>query len=413
MINKKFLWLSLAAATALSVSPVIADTKMEELEKRMERLEKGHDGGMRHIHTPLGKGAVSVTGVGNRAVGWTTNTDQSRFSSFGNDNDPSRINLDADHRFGCYKIGAEFEIAVTDNHSSNTAGSLNTYNNDAGLGLDARKIDGRFVSDWATFKMGKGNMVSEDTSELDLSGTGVAAYGSSVNWMAGNVTFNNGTTVNSAWDPYDGFGQQNRVSLETNEAMAFGFKVGVGHATRERSDVALKYGGEYSGFKVNAAVSGLNSANGIAPVAGLFGAADDAEGTQSKYGKFRQVNGSFSVLHDSGVSVTAAGAHRKYRDTVIGDPVTNDPYMWFVKLGYKTNKVVEFGSSRFSINYGENRHRLLNKDKTKTYGVALVQAIDVAATELYVTAQAFDHKLPTGISPKKVYTFLTGAKVKF
>ena len=236
--------------------------------------------------------------------------------------------------------------------------------------------------------LGQGDTASNGTSEKDLSGTSVASYsetgaiGRRLSYRDANTQEAIGT-IGSYISNFDGLSRRDRIRYDTPKLG--GLMLSASAAQGDLFDVALHYGGEVAGFKVKA---GLAYADG--------GDSYDS-----------QVNGSFSVLHDSGFNVTLAAGGRD-----LGDGVDRDPLFYYGKLGYKAN-FLPMGSTAFSIDYGYGEEINSNKEAEGTvYGVSLVQKIKKASTELFVNFENNELDAP-GVDAEDIFIVTGGARVKF
>jgi hypothetical protein len=233
-----------------------------------------------------------------------------------------------------------------------------------------RKFESIFTSErFGTFWLGQGSMASDLTAEVDLSGTTVIAY-SSISDTAGGQFFRFGdgllsdTTVGDAFNNFDGLGRKVRVRYDTPAFNGFQVRTSYGQDALNDDDaslydVAATYAGEFPDFEVAGAVSySWNDGNGVDRLAG-----------------------SVSALHASGVSATvAAGA--QYAD--------GSGRYGYGKLGYERGWF-DFGATAVSVDYYSGSDIAADLSDSTSWGVAVVQDIDAANTELWLTWREYDY----------------------
>jgi Gram-negative porin len=233
-----------------------------------------------------------------------------------------------------------------------------------------RKFESIFASErYGTFWLGQGSMASDLTAEVDLSGTTVIAY-SSIADTAGGQFFRFGdgllsdTTVGDAFNNFDGLGRKVRVRYDTPAFNGFQLRTSYGQDALNDDDaslydVAATYAGEFPDFKVAGAVSySWNDGNGVDRLAG-----------------------SLSALHASGVSATvAAGA--QYAD--------GGGQYGYGKLGYERG-YFDFGATAVSVDYYSGSDIAADRSDSTSWGLAVVQDIDAANTELWLTWREYDY----------------------
>jgi hypothetical protein len=82
-----------------------------------------------------------------------------------------------------------------------------------------------WIEKWGTLRLGQGDTATNGTSEVDLSGTDVAAY-SSVDDVGGNFEFRDngvgtGITVSDSRSNFDGLSRKDRVRYDTPKWAGF------------------------------------------------------------------------------------------------------------------------------------------------------------------------------------------------
>jgi predicted porin len=219
-----------------------------------------------------------------------------------------------------------------------------------------------------------------------------------------------------------GLSRANAISYTTPTIAGFSFQAAWGEqdAVDDGSwDVALRYAGEFSGFRVAAAVSyGKN-----------IGGTTDAEdvpitGTQPFFGNgadIRKWQGSASVLHvASGLFLSGSYARQSYHGTTIGELnqftdgglVTGehrpDTTFWYL-LGGITKNWHGLGNTALYGEYGRFERGADGVITTAApigdtfwdtevsfWGIGVVQNIDAAAMELFLSYRQYQLDFQTG-----------------
>ena len=254
-------------------------------------------------------------------------------------------------------LGSRLEIAFTPNAS----GSVSQNNQETGDSYNERWADLSLASKkYGTLYFGKGDTASNNTAEVDLSGTAVIAY-TSIADIAGGMLFydsDNDTLsnvkVSNAFNDFDGLSRRDRVRYDT--PIFYGFTLAGSAVNHQRWDSALTWSGSGYGFKFGAAA-----------------AIADPNDTDIDH----QYDGSFSVLHEeTGLNFTfSAGT----QDTDGSD----NPYNVWGKLGWQTN-FCPLGTTSFSVDYGHTENISAEGDKGDSFGLAAVQSFADYGTEVYL-----------------------------
>jgi predicted porin len=238
--------------------------------------------------------------------------------------------------------------------------------------------------------LGQGDTASNGTSEVDLSGTSVINY-SGIADMAGGIEFGGfgiGPQINQVFSNFDGLSRDDRIRYDTPNFG--GFSLAASYADSRKSDVALRFAGDIGG--------GLKLAGAIAYA--INGVVDS------------QINGSASLLHDSGFNVTGAAGVRDIQSGAVNP--NRDPFFWYAKLGYIWGGGI--GNTAFAIDYTVAEEieddLAATGDELTSYGIFAVQKIDKIGTELYFGVR--NHELDrVGQNFDDVFAVLGGARIKF
>ena len=283
-------------------------------------------------------------------------------------------------------LGSRLEVALAPNESAD----VNQEDQESGDFIDERYADLSLTSQrFGMLSLGKGDTSSNNTAEVDLSGTDVIQY-ASVADIVGGLSLRRSSddeltdiTVGGAFKDFDGLSRKSRLRYDTPKFYGFGLSGSV--ISDRRWDTSLWWGGEGYGVKAAAA----------AAVAYLH--EDDAD---------YQYDGSFSVLHQAtGLNLTFS-AGTKDTDN------QSDPYNLWGKIGWLTS-LNDFGSTAFGIDYGHSENIAADDYEGDAFGVAVVQNFDDYGTQVYFQFRNFslDTKDDANVSDINVGT--VGARVKF
>ena len=410
MAHQKTL-LATAIVCAMASGPVLAQTDAQELEQlkrqlgtlleRVNQLETKTQNAevraqaaeqkaeaMSASRAPAGvssgndKIRVSVSGHVNRALLVVDDGEETELYHVDNDSSSTRLRVIGEGDVSPeLTVGTAIEVQLESNSSFNVSQDNESVSGDS---ISDRRLEVYFDHDrLGKLWMGKGWTASEDSSEMDLSGTALVGYSSTAD-IAGGIKFRNDagnlsmTRVGDVFTNLDGLGRKNRLRYDT-PAVA-GVKLAASAVEDSAWDTALTYSADYAPGTLAAAV-----------------AYSDQESNDG------QVNGSASFLHNSGVSLTMAAGERDSGDL--------DPNFVYGKLGYQ-NRWFDAGKTAFSADYHVANHAQTRSDKAKSVGVQMVQNIDDWATELYVGYRNYDLER-AGENLDEVDAVIAGARIKF
>ena len=379
--------------TALSVpasaqSLVELRRQVEILTQRIEQLEAEQRS--RPAGAPAGaEGLVesgnddirlTLSGQVNRGVLFADNGSDSEVFHVDNDNSSTRVrfvgegDLNDDITVGT-QIEVQFESNSTAAISFNQSGSAGPDN------FTERKLELYFDSDqFGRVWLGQGDTASNNTSEVDLSGTAVVGY-SGIADLAGGLEFDNGTQINEAFSNFDGLSRDDRLRYDTPNFG--GFTVSASAVESDEWDAALRFSGDIGGVRAAAAVAYADSIN------------------------FEQINGSASVLFQSGLNFTAALGTRD-----LDTPGRDEPFFYYVKAGQRLD-VFDIGSTALAIDITQADEVNADGEEFTSYGAFVVQNLDPVATELYLGVRNHTLDTPGGSDPDDIIAVLAGARIKF
>ena len=336
----------------------------------------------------------------NRAVMSVDDGNDSKIFHVDNTHSESRVGLkgkvDASDTL---TIGANAEVQWQANPSEQVAMDKESISAE----LKERAMEVYFdFSNIGKFSLGTGKMASDETSEVDLSGTDLAGNSGVADAGGGFAFYNNtptvvaegeeepeGITVGNVFNQMDGLSKKDRVRYDTPSLG--GLSLGVSAGEKEMADAVLTYSREIAGgTKLKAAVA----------------YSDPGEGKD-----YTQINGSASLLLGFGLNFTVAGGSRDLDDMPAdGD----DPAFMYGKVGYKT-KIFSVGSTACSFDYGvfENIKKQNTEEEGTAYGVQVVQKLSDYNTELFAAYRNFELEDNTGADYEPISLAMAGARLKF
>lgn len=333
---------------------------------------------------------VKLYGQVNRAVLWADDGDKSNAFFVDNSNSSTRFGIDAKATLeNGMTAGAKFEAEF----QSNASTDVNQTEEKTDASMKERHMDFWLEGAFGKLSIGQGNTASNETSEVDLSGTTVIGY-SDVKQFAGGIIFFNDDTeslegspkVKDVFSNFDGLSRDDRVRYDS-PAFA-GFTASASVISQEAWDVALRYAGDFGGTKVAAAVAYADFADQKPTVDG-------------------QMNGSLSVLMPFGLSITGAAGQQE-----LDDPSrSEDPVFWYGKVAY-TAKLFFAGSTTFAADYSATNDVKKDDDEATTYGAFVVQRLDSYNTELYAGYRGYQLDR-TGVEYADISGLMGGARIKF
>ena len=238
-----------------------------------------------------------------------------------------------------------------------------------------------------------GGLAGASTSDVALYMGGFALRGN--NSVLGGNTWTNAIRGHESWDT----SRRNHVLYETPSLVGFTLQAAV--AEDNFWDVALRYAGEFGGFRIAAGIGYMEDTKFNAP-AGLT-----AGNTSILCGSFcdtkvTDIKGSASILHvPTGLFLTGAAGNREIESASPNPYAGPDLRFWYLAGGISQNffgigKTVLFGE------YSDNRGGLAQTNflagttthcfaasgcdsKVTHWGVGVVQYIDAAAMEIFAT----------------------------
>ncbi len=336
---------------------------------------------------------LTVSGQINRGVLVADDGDRTEVFHVDNNNSSTRFRLLGEADLGSVTAGTNLEVEF----ESNSTGDINQNNQSTTAELKERRME--FYLDHERLGrlwVGQGNTASDNTSEVDLSGTTVAAF-SSVASMAGGLLFysndTNGLTTTRILDVssnFDGLGRDDRVRYDTPSI--YGFSAATSYATDSKWDVAARYAVEYADFRTAAALAYSAPRGSV----------------NNRY------NGSISVLHSSGLNATFASGAQEFQTSG-----RDDAWSIYGKVGYIVDWnaldvawLGRLGKTAFSVDFHRTEELNQAGDQFTSYGVFAVQNVTDIGGQFYVGLR--NHDLDrTGADLEDVFATLVGARIVF
>jgi hypothetical protein len=292
-------------------------------------------------------------------------------------------------------------------------------------------------------RLGRINSATSGTTAVDLGGAGVIANVNVQLW-AGNF-FAQGfpAPADGRWSALMGgstigisaLSRQNAISYTTPTIAGFSLQAAWGEQDAVDDgmwDVAARYAGEFSGFRVAAAVSYGENAGGTS----------DAEDSVGNGSELHKLQGSASVLHvASGLYLTGAYVNQSYHGTAAGDLISGgvgnrpDTTYWYLQGGISQNwtgmgKTVLYGeygliedgaAGSVGTLWGGNAADIISASEFSFWGIGVVQHIDAAAMELYLAYRQYSGEVTSPAGNLLTGTFeaddlslvMGGARIRF
>ena len=322
----------------------------------------------------------SISGQVNRAALYGDDGKSAKWFFVDNDNSSTRFRFRGSNDFeNGWKVGFLWEVEMQSNASNKV--SIENDEDATDVNFNERHMD-VWIEKWGTLRLGQGDTASNGTSEVDLSGTDVAAY-SSVSDVGGNFEFRDGNnklgiTVSDSRSNFDGLSRKDRVRYDTPRWAGFFASGSV--EQQSQFDLAVRYAGDFGWSRFAAAAGYAN-----------FGTSSDTQDDE--------ISSSASMLFDFGLNLTASYAHQ-WRDN-------KNPWNLYGKIGYKFLK-----KHAASVQYSRTKHKSADDDKGDTFGVAYVfNPWD--SVELYGTYYLHMLDRDKGPDPDDINIVMTGARVRF
>ncbi len=399
-----------------------------DLEERVAELEA----------TAVRKGnrkvSLQISGhVGHQIMWWDDGTQKDMYIGDGG-NIFSRWRLRGDAKISAHlTAGFTYEFGI----NNNAIGSMNQLNGGDDLGGSAAP-ELRDSTVWlrhkqfGMLKIGHGSTATDNLILIDLGGMSsagtpdAALYVGSLILRTSGGLLANGVSNTAAWAQairgHESFDttRRNHILYETPSLAGFTLQAAV--AEDNYWDIALRYAGEFGGFRIAGGI-GYQQDTEFNNTPQLFNQAGQLCTAHCDL-KSTDIKGSLSILHvPTGLFVTGAGGKRDLegggpRPLVGGGPPfdfttnpTPDLNWWYLAAGVSNNyfgigRTVLFGEyaqykgglaqAQFVANTGgcqpltgSIRHSCTDDSKVTQWGLGITQHIDAAAMELFATYKQF------------------------
>jgi predicted porin len=287
-------------------------------------------------------------------------------------------------------LGTRMELGFSPNNSS----KVNQDDMETDDSFDQRYADISLSSKrFGTLFLGKGDTSSNNTAEVDFSGTDVVQY-ASISDIAGGMLFVQSSDdklstikVSDAFKDFDGLSRKDRLRYDTPKFK--GAYLSASWISDQRWDTSLWWGGKGYGFQVGtaAAIAYINT---------------EKNGEDSDY----QYDGSFSILHeDTGLNFTLSGGMQEVDHQ-------SDPSNVWVKVGWRTD-LISYGKTSFGIDYAWSDNLTTENDDGNSFGIAAVQQFNDYGAEVYAQFRNFSLNRDVEPNLEDLNVFTVGTRVKF
>jgi hypothetical protein len=431
MANLSMKSMLVASAAAIGLTGLAApasaqdvNTQIQNLNDRLTRMEAavkqgGADQAVTRGNRPV---RLELSGHVNKAFMWANDGRDKDVWTVDNNYSNSRIrfvgrgDINED-----VSVGTLIEYGFGNNESSSAVNATTNRQGRTGLAAPVERHADLFFSSktFGTLRLGQGSTASEDSTWADLSGTGVVTLNAQTGLMGGAIPFttstpagtvNAGINGNQAFATFNGLGRDKRVRYDT--PTFFGFSAKTSYINGGAADVAAQWGGEIAGTRMVARGAYTNANSGLA--------ANNAPGAPVGAPGFELFSASASVLFPFGLNLTGAYGHRNYNASGV-----DSARMYYGKVGYSFS-ALEMGSTNLAVEYTRTRNNSntqvagpggtltgsRNGTKARAYGVAAVQNIDVAATELYAKYERSTVSVPA-VSTNAIHMAVVGSRIRF
>jgi hypothetical protein len=243
--------------------------------------------------------------------------------------------------------------------------------------------------------VGRANTATAGITGIDLGGAGVIANVNVGYWQRSFSAI--GTSVN--WADLLGGGTVNGSTLSRGNVINYttptfgGFSASAAWGENDVWDVALRYAGEHSGFRVAAGIGYSSNASGLGEVT-----AEVTKGPEPT-----MVKGSASILHVA-TGLYVSGSYIRQDNDLVG---RNDTTLWYVNAGISKNWTGlgntvlygEYANVEDGVQSTTNSAAGGSKNvggtgafgsEATVWGLGVVQHVDAAAMEVFLAYRHYD-----------------------
>ena len=281
-------------------------------------------------------------------------------------------------------------------------------------------------------RVGQADTANSGIAEIDVSGTNIADGMSSSQAGAAIISDD---ILGPLMDNYE-FNRRNVVRYDTPTFA--GFILSAAWGEDDIWDVALRYAGEWWGFKLAGGVAYGQATDDTASLGDGAYTPSNGDGGRGEP-SIEVLNGGLSMMHvPTGLFATGSGGQRKATGTVACDdfvpgvaarspsgnfipgknPNSNGgncdaEWFWFAKAGIK-QRWWSIGSTAL-FGMGGEHYDAIDRS-TQYWGLGVVQKVDAAAMDLYVSYRDY-YDIDTGYTPAvpegDFQTVVAGGRIKF
>jgi hypothetical protein len=274
--------------------------------------------------------------------------------------------------------------------------------------------------------IGRINTASDDSVTVDLGGADVIATANLGQWQRGMFLTLGDKQLAGTWSAALGGATVNEAGLSRDNAISYttptvaGFSAAVAWSENDLWDAALRYAGEFSRFRVAAAIAYLSNHS-------------DQDGVTDGAPRATTWQGSGSIMHvASGLYLT--GAFVNQDNEAAGIPNTT---LWYVQGGISRNwtglgRTVLYGEyaqvndgiicgAGACTNFGGNADDIITSSQVNVWGLGIVQHVDAAAMEVFLAYRRYTTEVtsPAGndlsgtVSFNDFAVIMSGARIRF
>jgi hypothetical protein len=315
--------------------------------------------------------------------------------------------------------------SADDDGSSTTSGSLANraaggFDSDIVLTLANWYLDHKQLG---RITVGRINTASAGAQTVDLGGAGVIANSQVGYWQRSFTAVGS----NFTWANLEGGNTVNGGSLSRANAIRYdtptigGFSLAVAAGEQNEWDAAIRYAGEFSGFRLAAALAYESNVGGLGDFTeDVTDSLGNSGGSSAGGAKPTQWNGSASIMHvATGLYLTGAYVNQDW-DTSGADNTT----MWYVQGGIAKNWT-GLGNTTLYGEYEKVNDAIADGKlgstftggptaDTTVWGLGVVQAIDAASMDLFLAYRQYSSDVnDPEIDIKDFNVVMGGARIRF
>ncbi len=362
--------------------------------------------------------SLTMSGWVNKAAAFVDDGDSTYTDFIEPGHGRSRVRWIGEAKGPNFTMGGVIELGLTINDSNGQ-----NQVTDENTGSDTGTLQGRRAAVYITHKkfgtinLGKYQAASDGHVEADLSGTTVSSKNGEYVGLEGTTYrfLPDGTDMGSAGN--NTF-PANAIDISTvvdqlDNLQTGGRPNGVRYTSPSFKGASLRFG-TYEGGSTDVAVHYYAKLKlpkiGDTKIAARVAAYNTSGNSTISDGG---IGGSISALHNSGISLTFAGAERdETREAVNGDDPTN---LW-LRVGYQF-KSLAYGKTHLSANWQQTDNLTSNlgtsNQDVDVWGANIVQHFDAYGTELYGGFAVFDLEAGNAIRYEDIDVGWVGMRVKF